>query len=225
MSRILIIEDEGSLQELLALAFFNEGYEPHHAFNGKDGLNKILSLRPDVVLLDLMMPIMSGIEVLKRVNEHAELRAIPIIVITAHADQPEFVEQNIRLYGAREYVRKPFQIGELVRLVARLIAQAPAKKGAPKPVAKGAVRLDLQFRTVWIDDQLIATLSPHKADLLRLLIESEGPVKREKIQSEIWGPGDHVAALEKTVQRLRDDFGPKESRRIQTTPEGYLLVG
>ena len=71
---------------------------------------------------------------------------------------------------------------------------------------------------------MVATLSPMKASVLQLLLESKGPVKREKILQSVWGDSNSAAALEKTIQRLREDLGP-EGRRLQTTAEGYEIVG
>lgn len=224
MARILIIEDDGDLQHMLSVALNQEKYELHYAFNGREGYEKILALQPDVVLLDLMMPVLNGVEVIKLVITNTTVRDIPIIVMTAHSDKADMLESSIKAQGVREYVRKPFEIAHLKSLIKRMLIQYPRKSQAPSQVAKGVVRLDTQFRTVWINDKRVTTLSPTKADLLRVLLEAKGPVKRESLLKAVWGTGGKNSALEKTIQRLRDDFGD-EGERIQTTGEGYELIG
>ncbi len=225
MAKLLIIEDDGDLQQMLSLAFNHEGYEVHYAFNGKEGYEKILSVQPDVVLLDLMMPVLNGVEVIKLVTTNTLTKDIPIIVMTAHGDKADMLETSIKAQGVREYVRKPFEVASVKSLVRRMLTQYPRKSMPSAQVAKGEVRLDTKFRTVWISDRMVATLSPMKAQLLRVLLDAKGPVKREKLLTAVWGDEGSAAALEKTIQRLREDLGPTGSQRLQTTIDGYELVG
>ncbi|MBI3564618.1 MAG: response regulator transcription factor [Elusimicrobia bacterium] len=225
MARLLIIEDNGDLQQLLSTVFNKEGYEVHYAFNGQEGYDKILALQPDVVLLDLMMPVLDGLGVLKLVSTNTAVRDIPIVVMTAHGDRPEMLEQTMRDQGVREYVRKPFEMTEIRGAVRRLLAQYPRKPSAPSQVAKGRVRLDVKLRTVWLDDRRVATLAPTRAEVLRLLLQAPGAVTRERLLKEVWGADGSVAALEKTVSRLREDLGAEISPLLQTTDAGYELVG
>lgn len=225
MARILIIEDSGDLQQLLSMAFNKEGYEVYYAFNGKEGYDKILAVQPDLVLLDLMMPVLNGVEVLKLVGVNTLLRDIPIIVMTAHGDRPDMLEDTIMAQGVREYIRKPFEFPRLKAAVRRLLLEYPRKRTPSSLVAKGDVRLDAKLRTVWIKDRHVATLPPTRSEVLRVLIEASGAVTREKLLREIWGADGSVAALEKTIQRLREDLGADEARRLQTTEAGYELIG
>ncbi|MBI5883168.1 MAG: response regulator transcription factor [Elusimicrobia bacterium] len=225
MARILIVEDDGALMELMSLAFFKEGYEAHYAFNGQEGYEKILSLHPDLVVLDLMLPVLNGADVLKKMTAHPVARRIPVIVVTGHGDKPGMLEETIKAHGAVEYLRKPFELRELIRLAARTLAKVPSVSSSAESVQKGSVRLDVRYRTVWVADKLLATLSPQKAAVLRLLIESAGPVPKAKILLAVWGPTGGVSALEKTMQRLREDLGEAEGKRIQTAADGYELVG
>lgn len=224
MAKVLIIEDDGDLQQILSMAFNRDGYEMHYAFNGKEGYDKMVSLQPDVVLLDLMLPVLNGMEVLKLVSTNTTLRDIPIIVMTAHGDKSDMLENTIKAQGVRAYVRKPFELSEVRSLVRRMLSHYPRAPITAAQVAKGDVRLDVKFRTVWVSDRRVATLSPMKARVLELLLQSKGSVKRETLLKEVWGDTSSVPALEKTIQRLREDFGD-ESRRLQTTGDGYEIVG
>lgn len=225
MASILSIEDDADLQQALGMALYNAGYEVHYAFQGKDGLDKILSLHPDLVLLDLMLPMMSGLDILKETRARPELRDIPVIVITALADDENKLERDLRNQGDVKYLRKPFQLGELIGLIARALRCAPGARPAPPSVSKGAVRLDPKCRTLWIHDRLAATLSPKKARLVQALLESAGPVKRRQLLEKVWGKSGSVSRLEKTIQRLREDLGPQESLRLVTARDSYELVG
>ncbi len=224
MAKLLIIEDDGDLQQVLSVVFNREGYELHYAFNGKEGYDKMLAVQPDVVLLDLMLPVLNGVEVLKLVTTNTSLKDIPIIVMTAHGDKADMLEHSIKAQGVRAYLKKPFELGDIRSLVRRMLTQYPRNPVTAAEVAKGEVRLDLKFRTLWVKDRMVATLSPMKASVLQILLESKGAVKREKLLQSVWGDKSSVPAMEKTIQRLREDLGT-EGRRLQTTAEGYELVG
>lgn len=223
MARILIIEDDGELQQLLSIALNQDAYEVHYAFNGKEGYDKILQLQPDLVVLDLMMPVLNGVEVIRLVTSNTLVKDIPIVVMTAHGDRTEMLESSIKAQGVRAYLRKPFEIPEFKSTVRRMLAQYPRKPVTNQQVAKGAVRLDTGLRTVWIEDRLVATLTPVKANILRLLIDAKGPVRKDKLLVAL-RDGGTPAALEKAVSRLREDLG-EDGRRIQTCSDGYELIG
>jgi two-component system phosphate regulon response regulator PhoB len=224
VAKILIVEDDEDLQKMLSIALNQEKYELHYAFNGKEGYEKILSIQPDVVLLDLMLPMLNGVEIIKLVTTNTLVRDIPIIVMTAFGDRADMLESSIKAQGVREYLRKPFEIGTMKSTIKRMLTQYPRKAAAPSQVAKGVVRLDTQFRTLWVNDKMVATLSPVKAEVLRALIESKGALKREALRKAVWGSEGSDAALEKTIQRLREDLG-EHAKRLQTTAEGYELIG
>ncbi|MBI2386361.1 MAG: response regulator transcription factor [Elusimicrobia bacterium] len=224
MAKLLIIEDDGDLQQVLSVVFNREGYELHYAFNGKEGYDKMLAVQPDVVLLDLMLPVLNGVEVLKLVTTNTSLKDIPIIVMTAHGDKADMLEHSIKAQGVRAYLKKPFELGEIRSLVRRMLTQYPRNPVTAAEIAKGEVRLDVKFRTVWVKDRMVATLSPMKAAVLQALLEAKGAVKREKLLQAVWGDKSSVPAMEKTIQRLREDLGA-EGRRLQTTAEGYEIVG
>ncbi|PIR17716.1 MAG: hypothetical protein COV48_08355 [Elusimicrobia bacterium CG11_big_fil_rev_8_21_14_0_20_64_6] len=224
MAKLLIIEDDGELQQVLSATFNTEGYDLSYAFNGREGYEKMLAWQPDIVLLDLMMPVLNGVEVIKLVSTNTSLKDIPIIVMTGHSDKADMLEHSMKVEGVRAYLRKPFELNEVRSLVRRLLLQYPRVPVSVSEVAKGEVRLDTKFRTVWVSDRMVATLSPMKAQVLALLLGAKGPVKREKLLQAVWGDANSVPALEKTIQRLREDLGA-EGRRLQTTPEGYEIVG
>src|SRR5208282_2391358 len=154
MASILSIEDEPGLQQALGMALYNAGYDVHYAFHGKEGFDKILSLHPDLILLDLMLPMMNGLEILKEMRVRPELRAIPVIVLTALVDDESKIERSLQSQGNVKYLRKPFHLNELIDIIRQTLRSAPNRPPSPPIISKGAVRLDPKCRTIWIDDRL-----------------------------------------------------------------------
>jgi len=228
MARILSIEDDEDEQHLIGQALFRAGYEVHYAWNGKEGHEKILLLNPDLILLDLMLPMMNGVELLKRLQANSGAKSIPIIIITGFGDEANLLGESVQALGATDYLRKPIQIQELLQIVKKTLLEFQPTKSKSAPVQnmqKGSVRVDPRFRTVWIDDRLLVTL-PHKEyGLLECLVKNPGPVSSQELLKAVGYKRHQTAALKQTIHRLRIYFGRKESRRIQTTSQGYELVG
>lgn len=226
MPRILSVEDDPDLQHLLSLALQGQGYEIHYAFTGKEGYEKVLSLNPDLLITDMMLPMLNGVELIKLIKAHKTARDIPIIVMTSYSDHASFVESAIKPLGIVEYLRKPVQIDELIRLIRRVLRGRMARTMPALRLSKGAVRLDPKFRTVWIDDKLIATLPPKRFEVMLALVESRGEVPVDDLLGRVWQDSDESKnTLEKTIQRLREDLGPEQAPRIRTTADGYELLG
>lgn len=228
MSRILSIEDDPDCQHLISLAFQNAGYEVHYAFTGKEGYEKVLTLNPDLILTDMMLPLISGLEVIKLIKQHKKARDTPIIVLTAYPTDANFLENSIKAIGVLEYIRKPVEMEELLRVVRRVLGNRSSGtdvgSSANLKLRKGAVRIDPKFRAVWINNKLAATLPPKRFEILFILIQNKGEVRWQELVKNIWGIEGTKNDLEKTIQRLREDLGAGESCRIKTTPNGYELT-
>lgn len=229
MARILSVEDDEDEQHLIGQALFRAGYEVHYAWNGREGYEKILSLNPDLILLDLMLPMMNGVELLKKLQDNDAAADVPVIIITAFGDEANLLGQSVQALGAADYLRKPIQIQELLQSVKKTLLQfqRPKSKTAapPRELHKGSIRADPKFRTVWINDRLIVTL-PHKEfGLLQCLMKNAGPAPIQDLLRELGYQRRQLDALKQAIHRLRKYLGPAESRRIQTTPQGYELVG
>ena len=230
MAKILSIEDDADMQQIFGKILFQEGYEVHYAWNGREGYEKILKLNPDLLLLDLLLPLMNGLELLKKLKDNKATQDIPAVILTSFGDDASMLKQAVEQMGAAAYLRKPVQINELLRVVKHTLFQFPRSSGGPPPAAqaslrKGGLRADTAFSTVWITDRLAATLPYKEFALLRCLMERSGPAKKAELLQGL-GYGPHQgAALKQAVHRLREAFGPAESRRIKTTPEGYELIG
>jgi DNA-binding response OmpR family regulator len=120
MIRLLSVEDDPDLQRLLALALADEDFEVHYAFTGPAGYEAAVSLRPDVILCDLMLPGFGGKDLIQKLREEPSTRGIPVVVVTAYYDAATLVESEIRKLGVVEYIRKPVHRAELLKLLKKI---------------------------------------------------------------------------------------------------------
>jgi two-component system KDP operon response regulator KdpE len=200
----LIIDDEVQMRRLLRVALEGENYDVHEAETGQHGLMEIAGRRPDVVLLDLGLPDMEGLEVLKRLREWSET---PVVVLTVRDDEAEKVAALDA--GAEDYVTKPFSTAELL---ARLrAAQRKIRPEEEKSVFKsGDLIVDLAARVVTRAGREIKLTGTEYA-LLRLFVRHPGRVLTHRyILREIWGPKseEHRQYLRVYVTHLRQKIEP-----------------
>lgn len=222
MARILSVEDDPDFQHLISLALRNQGFEVHYAFTGPEGHEKALSLNPDLILLDMMLPGLNGHEVIKLLKKNKETKDIPIIVLTAFSAEANVFQSEIMALGVIEFLRKPVQLDALIKAMRRLLGARKAKP--PFTVWKrGAIRIVSESKSVWIGGTMVANLAPKRFEVLFHLLQSDGEVAWEDLVQKIWGRDGTKNDLEKTVQRLREDLGP-EGYRLSTTRGGYQLT-
>jgi two-component system response regulator RegX3 len=217
MPKLLLVEDERAIAEGLAVSLEAEGFQVTWVNDGAAAVGAWERSRPDLVLLDLMLPGLSGTEVCRRIRAHSD---VPIIMLTARDGE---VDRVVGLeLGADDYVTKPFSTRELVARI-RAVLRRAAPAGHPDldaPVEAGGVRVDRARHEVQVDGQLVE-LPPKEFDLLCYLIENVGRVlTRHQLIDEVWGP-DYVGdtkTLDVHVRRLRTrvERDPDEPERIQT---------
>ena len=229
MSRILLIEDNADLAFGLRNNLEIEGYEVEVAGDGAAGLERARRSRPDLVILDLMLPGLDGFRVLKAIRQD-EL-AMPILILTARGDESDKV-RGLKL-GADDYVTKPFGVLEILARVEALLRRGPALSGA-RPSATplierfGDVAIDLSARTVSRAGKMVE-VAPKEYELLLALVQRRGAVvSRLELMREVWGYSDsvitrtidtHVAELRR---KLEEDAA--EPRHILTVRKvGYRL--
>lgn len=184
MERILIIEDEEKIARFVELELQYEGYEVEKAFNGRDGL-ELASTRPfDLVLLDILLPQLNGIEVLRRLRRVSE---VPVIMLTA---RDAVVDKVAGLDGgADDYITKPFAIEELLARIRAALRNKSAKAGNRQSAAlsAGLLTLDPDTREVQVGKEQIE-LTKREFDLLHYLLTNKNiVVSRDTILQEIWG--------------------------------------
>ncbi len=221
---ILIVEDEPGIQELISYNLSQAGHQPLRADNAEQAMNLVNSALPDLILLDWMLPGMSGIDFAKRLRNDRRTKTVPIIMLTARSD-----EQDKLLgldTGADDYITKPFSPRELnARIKALLRRRAPQM--TDDVVQIGALRLDPATHRITGNGETIE-LGPTEFRLLHyLMTHPERVHSRTQLLDQVWG--DHVFVEERTVdvhvRRLRKALEPTQlDRLIQTVRgSGYRL--
>lgn len=187
MAKILVVDDEPSITNLVSAYLKPEGYEVFIASDGNSGLKAARAFKPDLVILDVMLPGMDGIELLSRLRRESEVYVIMLTAKTEETDK--IVGLSV---GADDYVTKPFSPRELVARVKAAMRRIEGGAGSSGREAGGAlsfkhVRIDVGARKVSVDDQPIE-LTAIEFDLLKALAENRGRVlSREQLLEKVWG--------------------------------------
>lgn len=207
--RVLVVEDERDIAALVSYHLTREGYRVRTAEGGTEALDVVASDRPDLVLLDLMLPGFSGYDVLAELRRRPELSEVPIIVLTARRDEADRVK-GLEL-GADDYVTKPFSPRELVLRVGAVLrrAQSPAVAGATRMLRGGGIEVDLNALVVHVQGQPI-DLTPTEYRLLVTLLERRGRVQsRQQLLELAWDIHARIETrtVDMHVQRLRTKLG------------------
>ena len=177
MTRVLLVEDDRDIAEPLARALTREGYDVTAAGDGRVALNEVLDSPPDLIILDIGLPGMDGLDVCRHVRDVRP--QVPILMLTARDGELETVAGLDA--GADDYVTKPFRLSELLARI-----RAMLRRSAPPEVTAGGVRVDDASRRAWRGEREL-DLSPKEFDLLALLVREAGiVVTRERIMDEVW---------------------------------------
>ena len=223
---VLVIEDDPALQRFLRVTLEAQNFNVIVTDAGEQGLRHAATARPDLVILDLGLPDLDGVEVTKRLRQDS---AIPIIVVSARGkEQDKVVALDA---GADDYLTKPFGVAELlarVRVVLRHLAAANRETGEPI-FEVGLLRADLANRRVTVDGKPVH-LTPNEFKLLTVLIKHVGKVlTHQQLLKEVWGPGssDQTHYLRVYMNQLRQKIEADASRPKYLITEpgvGYRLV-
>jgi two-component system KDP operon response regulator KdpE len=220
---VLVADDEPRITKLVAIALAEEGFRVITASNGEEALRMADEYRPDIVLLDIVMPDLDGIEVMRQLREQ---RAVPVILLTAKgstADKAKGLD-----LGADDYVAKPFHPDELAARVRSVLRRSTGEGGAAGIVRFDDVEVDLERRMVMRSGELVQ-LSRTEWLLLQYLAANAGKVVlHSELLTKVWGPEyrDDLQYLRVWVSRVRRKLGanPGEPGRIKTFQGiGYLL--
>ena len=220
-----MIEDEPDIRDLLVFHLAREGYAVTTSKSGAEGLRLAHGSPPDLVVLDLMLPEVDGLEVCRRLRRDPATQTVPIVMLTARGDEVDRV-LGLEL-GADDYVVKPFSPRELVaRIRAVLRRSRPAAAGSA-PVTVGRLTIDVAAHTVSVDGAPVS-LTRKEFDLLRALVEARGRVlSREFLLDHVWGYAAAGEIESRTVdvhvRRLRQKLGPVGQRIGTVTGVGYRL--
>lgn len=223
---VLVIEDEAPIRRFLKMTLTDHDFKFHEALTGKDGISAIGNLRPDLVILDLGLPDMDGLDVTRQVREWS---AVPIIVLSARGQEKDKVEALDA--GADDYLTKPFGVAELLaRIRVALRHAARISEGEATAITFGDVAVDMVKRQVKVADAEIH-LTPIEYKLLATLIKYVGKVVTHNLLlREAWGAGyqDETHYLRVYMAQLRRklEHDPAHPKYLITEPGvGYRLKG
>ncbi|MGG1657845.1 response regulator [Brevibacillus sp. NRS-1366] len=212
---VLIVEDEKNLARYLQLELENEGFTTDVAYDGPAGLEKAFETVHDLILLDIMLPELSGIEVCRRIREASD---VPIIMITARGEVPDVVTGLDS--GANDYLSKPFAIEELFARIRAVLRHREAQ--VTQEILVGDLRIRPNARRVYRADEEIM-LTPREYDLLYYLVQNkEQAVSREQILTSVWGFDfmGNTNVVDVYIRYLRNKIEKEPSLKLIHTVRG-----
>ena len=229
MARILVIEDEPDLRQVLEYNLRDAGHEVVTFAEGRPALAWAERESMDLVLLDLMLPDISGLEVCRTLKGNARTREVPVVMVTARGEEIDRVV-GFEL-GADDYVVKPFSVRELLlrlRAVLRRGVASPEESVAPTaPIRFGDLTLDVAAHRVWVSGAEVA-LTPLEFKLLSTLYDRRNRVQsRGALLDDVWGASQEniTRTIDTHVKRLREKLGPVGAYIETVRGVGYRFVG
>jgi two-component system KDP operon response regulator KdpE len=224
--RILVVDDEERMVRFIRMNLEHDGFEVFEAFNGKQAVQKLRDVNPDLILLDVMMPDLDGFEVLETVRE---ISNVPVIMLTARGEEDDRV-RGLEL-GADDYVTKPFSPRELVSRARAVLRRTEAASGSMHGLIEVDQHLKIDFdrREIWLDGKLVR-LRPTEYRLLYHLVQNAGwVVSHDQLLQKVWGyeyrDEPHYVRLYINYLRQKLEQDPASPRYILTERGvGYRFV-
>lgn len=221
---ILVVEDEKSISTLIQYNLEKEGFKVHTSETGEEGFDQIKKSLPDLVLLDWMLPDLSGIDICKQIKKDAKLKSIPVIMLTAKSEEAD----KIRGFetGADDYVTKPFSTKELILRIQALLKRV--KPSLTEDIASFKdIKIDRLARRVYRGDKEIK-LGPTEYNLLNFFIKNPTRVySREQLLNQVWGNDIYVESrtVDVHIRRLRKaiNLGNQDDLIRTVRSAGYAL--
>ena len=208
MKKILIVDDEKDILEFLSYNLKKEGFSIYTASDGLEGLEKTKKIKPDLIIVDLMMPKMNGIEMCENIGNDKKLSNVIILFLTARSE--DYTQIAALDSGADDFLKKPIKPKLLISKVKSIMRRFSLNKNLKNYIHKD-VELDIEKYSVKIKGDNIK-LARKEFDLLKLLINQPGKVyTREEILNDVWGNDIHVVdrTIDVHINRLRDKLGQK----------------
>ena len=206
--RVLVVDDEPDIVALVAYHLAKSGYRVSTAAAGPDAIAIARRERPALVVLDLMLPGMSGFEVLEQLRQDADTKGIAVLMLTARKEEPDRI-RGLSL-GADDYLTKPFSPQELVLRVGAILRRVLAAPEASDMLSSGPIRLDRAAHRVWVNEREVE-LTATEFKLLKALTERRGrTLGRQHLLETVWeaAPDIQTRTVDMHVQRLRSKIEP-----------------
>jgi DNA-binding response OmpR family regulator len=224
MSRILIVEDDRDIADLVRHYLVRAGHAADILTSGGEAVAHVKATRPDAVILDLMLPGTHGLEICRTLRGDAATSSIPILIVTARADEPDRIA-GLEL-GADDYITKPFSPKELVARVAAVLRRSARGSLGPGPVTYGAIALDREHHVVTESGHEVR-LTAKEFLLLEYFLQHRGRVvSRDRLLSDVWGYQytGGTRTVDVHVRRLREKL-PVLASALETIKQfGYKLA-
>ena len=207
MARILVVEDEADLRDVLAYNLTNAGHEVLLAATAAEGLHQSRDGRPDLVLLDLMLPDMSGTEVCRAIKSDPITRQTRVVIVTAKGEEADRVV-GFEL-GADDYVVKPFSVREMLLRVQAILRRGVDEQTAPRALEFGKLRIDRDAHRVVVGGEEVPLTSLEFRLLVTLLERKNRVLSRSVLLNDVWGIEAEIASrtVDTHVKRLREKLG------------------
>jgi len=224
-AKILIVEDEAAIRQMLSMALVQEEYDTLEAANVGAAFEILENFTPDLILLDWMMPGLSGLECTRRLKRMPHTKSIPIILLTAKSQETDKVTALDA--GADDYITKPFSTPELVARVRALLRRSDSDSETLETLKAGRLRLDLKSRRAFCGDERL-TLSPLEFKLLHFFMNHPDRVhSRNQLLDQVWGTNTFIEdrTVDVHIRRLRKILEPHRSDNLIQTirGSGYLF--
>ena len=223
--KILVVDDDPQIRRVMKATLVAHHYEVVEARTGEDALDRIPEEMPNLVLLDMNMPGMDGLETCRAIRGGSE---VPVIILSVRSNEKDKVAALDA--GADDYVTKPFGIEELLARIRAALRRSPASsEGGPRTFSAADLEIDFEARTVRVRSKYVR-LTPKEFDLLRYLVAHAGkPVTHRELLQAVWGPdyGDEPEYLRVFINQVRKkiEANPAHPKHIVTEPwVGYRFV-
>lgn len=228
MAHIIVIEDEADLQSVLEYNLKQAGYTVSVAGRGQEGLRLAQQLKPDLVLLDLMLPDVSGTEVCRTLKAHPDTKAIPVVMVTARGEE---IDRVVGFeIGADDYVVKPFSVRELLLRISAILRRQHVDMPAGETIQLvdfGRLRIDRGAHRIWVDGQEVE-LTALEFRLLVTLYDRRNRVQtRTSLLDDVWGIQADITTrtVDTHVKRLREKLEAARDYVETVRGVGYRFVG
>lgn len=225
MTRILVVEDEPDLRQVVEFNLASSGYEVFTASSGAEALRLVRERKPELILLDIMLPDISGLDVCRQIKASAETKGILVVLLTARGEE---IDRVVGFeIGADDYVVKPFSVRELMLRIAAILRRGRMVESDEPHVEFGVLKMDREAHRVWVQgEEVELTLLEFK--LLSILYERRDRVQsRSTLLDVVWGIRADVTTrtVDTHVKRLREKLGVARDYVETVRGVGYRFVG
>ena len=223
MNSIYCVEDDSNIRELIEYTLTSTGFQVKGFENGKDFFDELKIVKPDLVLLDIMLPDIDGMEILKSLRCSPDTKDLPVIMLTAKSGRMDKIKGLD--HGADDYITKPFDVLELISRIKAVLRRSNFIEQEASEIVYEEIHLDHKKRLVYVNDQEVA-LTFKEYELLHMLLAAGGNVvPREKIVQAVWGTDfeGESRTLDVHIRTLRQKLGPAGNHIETVRNVGYKV--